>query len=98
MRSGLLVTGILGVGTALVFAAAALTATLFPNGTVVRTQWNGGWSGPCLDCGGWGVPAPMPVPMPMPGGGFVEGDVFVNGVHVDVAGDVVVAEENVIVP
>jgi hypothetical protein len=96
MRAGLLVTGVLGAGTALVFAAAALTATLFPNGTVVTTQWNGGWGGPCFDCGGWEVPAPMP--MPMPGGGFVEGDVFVEGVQVSVSGDMVVADEAVPAP
>ena len=76
MRAGLLVSGVLGVGTALVFAAAALTAALFPNGTIVRTQWNGG--GPCFDCGGWGLPAPVPAPFPMRGGGFVEGGVSVD--------------------
>ena len=97
MRAGLLVTGVLGAGTALVFAAAALTATLFPNGTVVTTQWNGGWGGgPCFDCGGWEVPAPMP--MPMPGGGFVEGDVFIEGVRVSVSGDMVVTDEAVPAP
>ena len=88
MRAGILVTGVLGVGTALVFAAAALTATLFPNGTMVQASWNGGFPGRCLDCGGWGVPAPMPLPMPaMPAPGFVEGDVFVEigGVAVDAA-------------
>ncbi|MEW6224856.1 MAG: hypothetical protein AB1627_09515 [Chloroflexota bacterium] len=35
MRSGLVVTGVLGLGTGLVFAAAALAATLFPNGAMV---------------------------------------------------------------
>lgn len=92
MRAGLLVSGVLGVGTALVFAAAALTATMFPNGTVVRTQWNGGW-GECFDCGGWGIPAPMPMPVPMDGGGFVEGDVFV-----ELPADVVVERDVVFVP
>lgn len=77
MRGGLLVTGVLGIGTALVFAAAALTATLFPNGTVVTTQW-GGWNGRCFDCGGWAEPMPVPLPVPMPGGGFVEGGVPVE--------------------
>ena len=77
MRAGLLVTGVLGAGTALVFAAAAATATMFPNGTVVTTQWNGGW-GRCFDCGWEGGPLPMPLPVPMPGG-FVEGDVFIEG-------------------
>jgi hypothetical protein len=97
MRAGLLVTGVLGMGTALVFAAAALTATLFPSGTTVRTQWNGGWSEPCFDCGGWGIPQPMPMPVPFPGG-FVEGDVFVEAVPVEVSGDVVARDEAVPAP
>jgi len=65
MRAGVVVTGILGMGTVLVFALAGLVATLFPNGTLVNASWNGG----CMDCGGWGkggiaVPVPMPVPAP----------------------------------
>jgi hypothetical protein len=58
----LIVTGVLGAGTAVVFAIAALTATLFPNGTVVSSGWNGGaW----MAKDGWGGGAvPMPVPMP----------------------------------
>jgi len=39
----LVVTAVLGIGTALVFGAAALTATMFPNGTTVAAGWNGGW-------------------------------------------------------
>ena len=35
MRSGLVVTGVLGLGTGLVFAAAAVAAALFPNGAMV---------------------------------------------------------------
>jgi hypothetical protein len=50
-----LVTAVLGVGTALVFAAAAMTATLFPNGTVVS---GGIWSNR-----GWDVAVPMPAPV-----------------------------------
>ena len=96
MRAGLLVTGVLGAGTAMVFAAAAATATLFPNGTVVTTQWNGGL-GRCFDCG-WEGPMPLPLPMPMPGGGVVEGDVFVEGVQVTVSGDMVFADEAVPAP
>ncbi len=42
MRRILICSGVLGVGTALVFAAAALTATLFPNGTLVSSGWNSG--------------------------------------------------------
>ena len=58
MRRILICSGVLGVGTALVFAAAALTATLFPNGTLVSAGWNGGgmWDR------GWGVAVPMPMP------------------------------------
>ena len=41
MRPGLIVTGVLGLGTAVVFAIAALTATLFPNGTIVSAGMNG---------------------------------------------------------
>ncbi|OGO54462.1 MAG: hypothetical protein A2V85_05205 [Chloroflexi bacterium RBG_16_72_14] len=43
MRSGLAVTGVLGLGTGLVFAAAAIAATMFPNGgTVVGSSL--GWA------------------------------------------------------
>jgi hypothetical protein len=42
MRRILVCTGILGGGTALVFALAALTAVAFPQGTLVATGWNGG--------------------------------------------------------
>jgi hypothetical protein len=47
MRRILICTGVLGGGTALVFALAALTATLFPQGTLVQAQW-GGWGGGVL--------------------------------------------------
>jgi hypothetical protein len=63
MRRVLIVSGVLGIGTALVFAAAALTATLFPNGTVVGGGWNGGGM---VNKGGWGVAAPVPAPVVMP--------------------------------
>jgi hypothetical protein len=59
MRAGVIVTGVLGVGTALVFGAAALVFALFPNGSTVAAGWNGGmmWKG--------GMVAPaMPVPAP----------------------------------
>jgi hypothetical protein len=67
MRAAAIVTGVLGAGTAFVFAVAAVVATLFPNGALVPSGWNGG----CMDCGGWGKPGigiPMPVPMPGPEG------------------------------
>jgi hypothetical protein len=47
MRRILICSGVLGGGTALVFALAALTATLFPHGTLVQNQW-GGWGGPVM--------------------------------------------------
>lgn len=58
MRRILICSGVLSVGTALVFAVAALTATLFPNGTLLSTGWNGGgmWDR------GWGVAVPMAMP------------------------------------
>jgi hypothetical protein len=42
MRAGFIVTGVLGIGTALVFAAAALVSLAFPNGATVAAGWNGG--------------------------------------------------------
>jgi hypothetical protein len=35
MKAGLVVGGVLSLGTAFVFGAAALTATLFPNGATI---------------------------------------------------------------
>jgi hypothetical protein len=35
MKAGLIVGGVLSLGTAFVFGAAAVTATLFPNGATV---------------------------------------------------------------
>ncbi|HYO44031.1 MAG TPA: hypothetical protein VES19_12600 [Candidatus Limnocylindrales bacterium] len=59
MRAGVVVTGVLGLGTAVVFALAALTASLFPNGTVVATGSN-----PMMERGWVGVDPAMPVPAP----------------------------------
>ena len=43
MRPIVIVSGVLGGGSALVFAAAAVVASMFPNGALVPTQgWNGG--------------------------------------------------------
>jgi hypothetical protein len=58
MRRILICSGVLGVGTALVFAAAALTANLFPNGTLVSSGWNGG-----MITRGWDVSMPVPAPV-----------------------------------
>ena len=58
MRAAITVTGVLGLGTAFVFGAAALVSLAFPNGSTVSAGWNGG--------GGWGkggIAVPMPAPM-----------------------------------
>jgi len=60
MQRAAIVGGVLGLGTALVFGAAAVTATLFPNGPLVN-------SGPSFMDKGFGVgggPAIMPAPAP----------------------------------
>jgi hypothetical protein len=63
MQRILVCTGILGGGTALVFALAALTAIAFPQGTRVAAGWNGVNGGPWLkDVWGDGVVVPMPAP------------------------------------
>ncbi|HEY4189552.1 MAG TPA: hypothetical protein VGM28_03945 [Candidatus Limnocylindrales bacterium] len=43
MQRVLITSGALGLGTALVFGAAALTATVFPNGATVGANMNGGF-------------------------------------------------------
>ena len=61
MRAGLIVSGVLGIGTVLVFGAAALFSLVFPNGTNVSAGWSGG--------GGWGkggMAVPEPAPMMAP--------------------------------
>jgi hypothetical protein len=63
MRQVLVCTGILGGGTALVFALAAATAMLFPQGTMVSSGWNGGMM--------FGKGMPMPA--------FAEEDVLRDG-------------------
>ena len=42
MQRALIASGVLGLGTALVFGAAAVTASLFPNGATVAASFNGG--------------------------------------------------------
>lgn len=59
MRRILICTGILGSGTALTFAAAAVAATLLPGGTVVpgnQVMWERDFAKP-------GIAVPMPVPI-----------------------------------
>ena len=58
MRNGLIVAGVLGAGTAAVFALAAVAATAFPQGGTVTSMWNGAWNGGIV------IAKPMPVPMP----------------------------------
>jgi hypothetical protein len=45
MRRALICGGILGGGTALVFALAAVVAMAFPQGSLVAGGWNGGFGG-----------------------------------------------------
>jgi hypothetical protein len=61
MRRILICTGILGGGTAITFAAAALVATMFPTGNLVYGQQN-----VVFDRGfnGGGIVMPAPVPQP----------------------------------
>jgi hypothetical protein len=67
MRQIVIVSGVLGGGSALVFALAALVATLFPTGTLVAANpWNGG----VFMKGGVAVPMPAP-PVIVNGGGDV---------------------------
>ena len=58
MHRSLVVSGVLGLGTAIVFGAAALAATLFPNGGTVNMAWGGNM----MFEKGIGVQAPMPMP------------------------------------
>jgi hypothetical protein len=64
MRNGLIVTGVLGLGTAAVFGLAALASAAFPQGGTVGGMWNGSW-------GGVGIDKPMPVQIAVPAPGFV---------------------------
>lgn len=64
MRAGVIVSGVLGLGTVLVFGAAALVSAMFPNGATVAAGWNGGvvWGkGGGFVNGGIAVPAPAPM-------------------------------------
>jgi hypothetical protein len=82
MHRAIVVSSVLGLGSVLVFGAAALAAALFPNGASVSPSWDsfGGFDR------GIAVPAPMPVPAIGP-------DVMIDeGKGVDVPG--VVVEDN----
>jgi hypothetical protein len=88
MRSALAVTGVLGLGTGLVFAAAAVAATAFPNGgTVVGSSF--GWAPDRLmDRRG---PVQFGGPMMIDDGVAIDVVVFDDGVAVD--GDISIPEQ-----
>ena len=60
MRSVVIVSGVLGMGTAVVFALAAVAASMFPDGGTVMSGWNGG-----MRNFGGGVVVGGPVPPPI---------------------------------
>ena len=97
MRAAAVVTGVLGAGTAFVFAAAAVVSTLFPSGALVPSGWNGG----CMDCGGgWAKPG-IGIPLPMPAPGIPEKGVVIlpsSGAAVDVAPVMPAGTDNDVIP
>jgi hypothetical protein len=58
MQRAVIVSGTLGLGTALVFGAAAVASALFPNGSTVPMGWND--RGVIFDKG---IAVPMPIPV-----------------------------------
>lgn len=88
MRSAFVVTGVLGLGTAVVFAVAALTATMFPNGTVLNTGMNGVMMDQRFFGGAVAVPAPAPAIDLAPG---ISVEAPPEGVK-SLPGDIVVSE------
>ena len=64
MRAGLIVTGVLGIGTAAVFGLAAVASAAFPQGSTIATMWNGVWNGA-------GIVKAMPQPIAVPAPGVV---------------------------
>jgi hypothetical protein len=48
MTRALICTGVLGGGTAIVFALALAASILFPQGSLVPVSWNGGWGRPMI--------------------------------------------------
>lgn len=90
----LLVAAVLGLGTAVVFGAAALTATLFPTGATVPAGWGGsGWG---VKGGDIAVPAPVPVPVPAiePGLGVDDGIAVPDANFQPLPGDTVTVDGN----
>ena len=79
MHKAVVVSGVLGLGTAIVFGAAALAATMFPNGGTVNMAWGGGVmmdKGFAVPPGV--VPAPMPVPVTIDDSGVTEKGIVVG--------------------
>jgi hypothetical protein len=64
MQRAVIVGGVLGLGTAAVFGAAAVASALFPNGSTVSAGWNG-----TVFAKGGPVMVGGPVPVPPQGGG-----------------------------
>jgi hypothetical protein len=60
MKQALVVGGTLGLGSAIVFGAAALASAMFPNGGTVSASWQ--MNREFVDKGGVFAPAPMPMP------------------------------------
>ena len=78
MQRAAIVSGVLGLGSVLVFGAAALASALFPNGGTVNAGWN--------SFGGFERGVAMPAPMPVQ----VDPDVLTDeGKAIDVPGTVV---------
>jgi hypothetical protein len=78
MQRAAIVSGVLGLGSVLVFGAAALASALFPNGGTVNAGWNA--------FGGVERAIAMPQPMPVQ----VDPDVFIDeGKAIDVPGTVI---------
>ncbi len=78
MQRAVIVSGVLGLGSVLVFGAAALAAALFPNGGTVNSSWN--------SMGGFekGIVAPAPMPIQVDPAVIVD-----EGKAIDVPGTVV---------
>jgi hypothetical protein len=66
MQRAAIVSGVLGLGSVLVFAAAALAAALFPNGSTVSPGFNA-WQTNGGGFGKGGIVAPAPAPAIEPG-------------------------------
>ena len=73
MRRVVICSGVLGGGSALVFALAAATATLFPHGTIVPSS-QFGWGGGVMIDDMRMFPGGGPIAIPVPEGPVVLGN------------------------